>query len=61
MQVPTMKVKNPKGEGYWIVNEADFDPEKYEIWDEGSSVEAPVADEVDEDDKPKTRGRKKAE
>ena len=33
-ELPTTKIKNPKGEGYILINDADFDPQTHKRWEE---------------------------
>lgn len=33
-QLQTVKIKNPKGEGFVLINEGDFDPQMHKRWEE---------------------------
>lgn len=46
--IPTIKIKNPKGEGYVSINESDFNPEEMELWQD-KPASAPEKEEEPED------------
>ncbi len=48
MQTPTISIKQDGGDGYCVINEADFDPDKHELFEAGTAVnlEEPLTREV---------------
>ncbi len=47
-ELPTIKIKNPKGEGFILINEADFDPQTHKRWEEGGAKGQGKAPEADQ-------------
>jgi len=45
--LPTTRIKNPKDEGFILINEADFDPQRHKRW-EGSGPKEEGQQEVEQ-------------